>query len=290
MNMDRYIIDLLGMDSYVKGRRYYSWYVDLNDEGKSKEGYYFKFSVESERTYRHYNVKIDIKDYEIVSYSCNCEQFKGHHTCKHVAACLLYNSDIILGNGFDRTDISNNILAFINNLETLQNATNKNLIANEDYERTLIKLGSQYENCADDLDNYLRALTAGDEATQRFAQASLQLSIRAGEMAQATGIPAQSIERIALQLASSNEQLQQNQELAADAAVRYIRLNTAIAQLYDNLDNYKEVLDKINQSGFDAIDLNDDLGKSYSEIKKYVADIFNTSEVSLFMTTVYIFL
>ena len=76
MNMDRYIIDLLGMDSYVKGRRYYSWYVDLNDEGKSKEGYYFKFSVESERTYRHYNVKIDIKDYEIVSYSCNCEQFK----------------------------------------------------------------------------------------------------------------------------------------------------------------------------------------------------------------------
>lgn len=88
MNMDRYIIDLLGMDSYVKGRRYYSWYVDLNDEGKSKEGYYFKFSVESERTYRHYNVKIDIKDYEIVSYSCNCEQFKGHHTCKHVAASI----------------------------------------------------------------------------------------------------------------------------------------------------------------------------------------------------------
>ncbi len=88
MNMDKYIADLLGMDSYVKGRRYYSWYVDLSSQGITKEGYSFKFSVESERTYRHYKVQIDIKDCEIVSYSCNCEQFKGHHTCKHVAASI----------------------------------------------------------------------------------------------------------------------------------------------------------------------------------------------------------
>lgn len=88
MNMDKYIVELLGMDSYIKGRRYYSWYVDLSDEGNTRDGYFFKFNVESERTYRHYKVEIDIKDYDIVSYGCNCEQFKGHHTCKHVAASI----------------------------------------------------------------------------------------------------------------------------------------------------------------------------------------------------------
>ena len=57
MNMDKYIVELLGMDSYTKGRRYYAWYVDKNDEGKTDDGYYYKFSVESERTYRHYKVE-----------------------------------------------------------------------------------------------------------------------------------------------------------------------------------------------------------------------------------------
>ena len=59
------------MDSYVKGRRYYSHYVDLNDVGKIKDGYYYKFSVESERTYRHYKVEFKIKGFEITDYKLN---------------------------------------------------------------------------------------------------------------------------------------------------------------------------------------------------------------------------
>ena len=88
MNIDKYIIDLLGMDSYTKGRRYYSWYVRKIDEDKLDEGYYYKFSVESERVYKHYKVEITITDYDIEKYSCNCERFKSHHTCKHIAACI----------------------------------------------------------------------------------------------------------------------------------------------------------------------------------------------------------
>ena len=122
MNMDRYIIELLGMDSYVKGRRYYSRYVDLNDVGKIKDGYYYKFSVESERTYRHYKVEFKIKGFEITDYKCNCEQFKSCHTCKHIAASIYkYKDEIekklvnpmtlssLVLNSFKNTKSTNNI-------------------------------------------------------------------------------------------------------------------------------------------------------------------------------------
>ena len=56
------------MDSYTKGRRYYSWYVRKLDEGKLDDGYYYKFSVESERVYRHYKVEINIINYDIEKY------------------------------------------------------------------------------------------------------------------------------------------------------------------------------------------------------------------------------
>ena len=88
MDMDIYIRDLLGIDSYNKGRRYYSWYVDLDRNGVRNDIYFYKFSVESERTYRKYAVEVDIKDNEIINYSCDCAQFRGYHTCKHVAAAL----------------------------------------------------------------------------------------------------------------------------------------------------------------------------------------------------------
>ena len=95
LNIDRYIVELLGMDSYLKGRRYYSHYVDLEDEGKTNDGYFYKFSVESERTYRHYKVEFKIKEFAITDYKCNCEQFKSHHTCKHIAAAIYNYSDEI---------------------------------------------------------------------------------------------------------------------------------------------------------------------------------------------------
>ena len=121
MNMDRYIIELLGMDSYVKGRRYYSHYVDLEDERKTTDGYFYKFSVESERTYRHYKVEFKIKDFSITDYKCNCEQYKSHHTCKHIAAAIYNYSDDIEHKLVNPMTLSNLVLNSFKSENTKKN-------------------------------------------------------------------------------------------------------------------------------------------------------------------------
>ena len=102
---------LLGKDSVTKGLKIDKrdvFYLDSVDGTKNEIVNFFR--VNSQSNHFYYDVSIIVNKNQISSFYCECEQFKNYHTCKHVAACLLYNSDIILGNGFDRTDISNNIL------------------------------------------------------------------------------------------------------------------------------------------------------------------------------------
>lgn len=102
---------LLGKDSVTKGLKIDKrdvFYLDSLDGTKNEIVNFFR--VNSQSNHFYYDVSIIVNKNQISSFYCECEQFKNYHTCKHVAACLLYNSDIILGNGFDRTDISNNIL------------------------------------------------------------------------------------------------------------------------------------------------------------------------------------
>ena len=102
---------LLGKDSVTKGLKidkHDVFYIDSVDGTKNEIVNFFR--VNSQSNHFYYDVSIIVNKNQITSFYCECDDFKENHTCKHVAACLLYNSDIILGNGFDRTDISNNIL------------------------------------------------------------------------------------------------------------------------------------------------------------------------------------
>lgn len=191
---------------------------------------------------------------------------------------LLENAEQALASeDLSSSQISKQVSSFIQDVETLQNALYKQLLTNNDYSDTLQRLASQYESCSTELDRYLLAINSGTEQTIRNAEATLQLSVRAAELEQATGISADQIERMADHLADTDPLLSKNSELAADAAARYIKLNRAIADLYDNADSYRELMAEIAESGMDAIYVNEDLFNSFSEMKDVVADLFDTS-------------
>ena len=85
------LINYLGKDSVLKGMNYNKNSIDLIDEVKKGRVRSYDFIVESQRTYRSYNVKIDCDDSnKSLSIHCNCPQFSAFSTCKHVAACCYH--------------------------------------------------------------------------------------------------------------------------------------------------------------------------------------------------------
>ena len=174
-------------------------------------------------------------------------------------------------------DAAAEVMPLITNTEVLQAAHEKGLLSVDNYYTSLEKLASQYETCIDELDRYERAVRAGTEAEIQNAEASLLLATRAAQLAEASGINAEQIQKTAIWLSQSNPALKENAELAADAAQRYIRLNNAMTDLYDNGDKYRELLAQISQSGGDAIYTNEDLFNSFNQMKGVVADLFDTS-------------
>lgn len=112
MDIENLIISLLGINSYKKAciippkdiHHYDSLERNHND-------FVHVFQVESQRYYYYYDVSIGVKNNEVISFYCDCEQFKKKKTCKHIAACLLYYNDIIFVKTPDPFDVSDNILS-----------------------------------------------------------------------------------------------------------------------------------------------------------------------------------
>lgn len=102
---------LLGKDSVTKGLTIDErdvFYLDSVDGTKNEMVNFFR--VNSQSSHYYYDVSIIVNKNQVTSFYCECEQFKNYHTCKHVAACLIYKSDVILGSLSSKSDISNNIL------------------------------------------------------------------------------------------------------------------------------------------------------------------------------------
>ena len=85
----------LGYDSYIKGVEYPKINISLMDLNRYLDNSkIYSFYVRSESYYAYYDVKVRIKNNEILRFSCSCPQFSNNHTCKHIAASILkyYNS------------------------------------------------------------------------------------------------------------------------------------------------------------------------------------------------------
>lgn len=112
------IIDIVGIDSFFKGRNYNTRYLHPISVTYDEENNCFinKFFINSE-TFRNkgYDVEIINNGDDIKSFSCTCPQFINKSTCKHVAAVLYnYAFDITSHIKIDEFSISNEIMDILN--------------------------------------------------------------------------------------------------------------------------------------------------------------------------------
>ena len=175
------------------------------------------------------------------------------------------------------------IEGFIANTENLQHAQNEGIAVGIDYHNKLAEIGSQYTSCKDELERYIQAINTGDQTKIKSAQFDMELATRSAENSQLYGLQAERVESLAEQYVRYAEEgiegykgLNENAELAADAATRYIRLNDAVADLGKNYEELAKMAQQVSKGGLEeALAEHDDL---FRTIKNDVADIIDTSQ------------
>lgn len=106
------ILSLVGRDSFIKGRWFDPGYIEKIGCTKLASSFIHTYSVKSESSRRHYNVKIKNNGEDVLGYSCDCPQFDRAKTCKHVAAVLMNDGDDLASfEIIDELELSKKILA-----------------------------------------------------------------------------------------------------------------------------------------------------------------------------------
>ena len=97
------ILEWVSKTDYNKGLNYNEDYIEhVSTTGQTEKKY--QFLVESESSYRKYIVQIDTNQYKNIKKTyCTCPQFLNNGSCKHVAACLICYSDILLAKKNEKT-------------------------------------------------------------------------------------------------------------------------------------------------------------------------------------------
>lgn len=90
MQFYKYLNEEIGNDSIMKGRAYPPYFINRSESYQEPKQYVHEFLVESINNDNIYDVEIKNNGEEIYSSTCTCPQFNNYHTCKHIAACLLY--------------------------------------------------------------------------------------------------------------------------------------------------------------------------------------------------------
>ncbi len=121
MDIEKLLINELGSDSYNKGKKLNTpiSFADSNSSNPSLR--YYKFYVKSEHNYSYYAVIIMMNNDRIFKFSCNCKQFEGYHTCKHVAACFIKYSEEIFPKSLTEYDLSKKVLDHFLNSDNSKN-------------------------------------------------------------------------------------------------------------------------------------------------------------------------
>lgn len=146
------------------------------------------------------------------------------------------------------------------------------------YSEALIHLAAQYDNCSKELQAYLR--NANDATLQ-----DLKTSIAAAEAAENIGLEVDEIEDLTkafLEEAKNGdttlENVKDNSIAAADAAVKYKRLNDAVLDISENYDDYTKVLKDVKESTDKVAKAEILSSTNGKKLKATLADLLDTSE------------
>ena len=124
-------------------------------------------------------------------------------------------------------------------------------------------LASQYENCTKELEEYLFAVSQGNETAIKKAEGLLRASIMIGEAAEEFDLDANALEVQAKQLAKAYGL---GAEAAANLAIKNQRMNKGIDSLKDNWQKWKKELKGTDKTTWAYAESVAELTKSFKDL------------------------
>lgn len=195
----------------------------------------------------------------------------------HVMTEEQYN-DLITQNNETLRENSEALLSTANSLAELDGltdlvseATGEEREDVDGYSEALIKLASQYDNCAEEIEAYQEALDSGNEATIKAAESSLRAAEQVGELSEKYDLDAEEVEDYSNHLADSYDL---DKEAAVDLAVANTRLDRGIGNLVDNLEDYQKALAESNEGSAEW-------SRTLGDLKNDLADVLNVADGSM---------
>ena len=143
-----------------------------------------------------------------------------------------------------------------------------------EYGQALLNLASNYENCADEAEEYSKALLTGDEATIKAAQSALEAAIEVGELAEKYDLNGEQLDDYAKRLKDLHKDSNLSAKDAAKLAAANMRLDRGLSNLNNNLKDYKKKLSETNKGSAEW-------SKALSDLKTDLADVLNVADGSM---------
>lgn len=119
----------------------------------------------------------------------------------------------------------------------------------------LINLGSQYDNCTAEIENYQKVLQGSSEEAMKAAEDQLRAAITIGEASEKYGLDANTVELQAKALQSVNKDMNLSAEAAAHLAIANQRMNKGVDALSDNLEDWTKKLKKATKGSMDYAEI-----------------------------------
>ena len=130
----------------------------------------------------------------------------------------------------------------------------------------LLRLADNYENCADEAEDFKRALAEGDEVAQRTAMDALMLAEYAGELGNEFELSGEEIQNYARQLKESGEYMEATDKALIEMAKDQLRYDRALESAADHMEDWQAALAKASKTGHVAADVIDEIKDTYGDL------------------------
>ena len=179
--------------------------------------------------------------------------------------------------------IEQNIIQYLSSAESLnefdelllklKEETKLNSISTEIYSQALKMLGSQYENCSQEIKAYEEALSSGTIKEIEDAEAKLKSAIATGELAKQYGLNAELLETQAGLYKDYYTNLELSDEAAIRLSVQNLRMNEGVKTLSDKWEDYVNILNISDGKIGDVDKASSDYAQTLTDLKDIVIEL-----------------
>jgi hypothetical protein len=141
------------------------------------------------------------------------------------------------------------------------------------YAEALIRIGQEYDNCVDEIEQYREALLLADADTVKTAEQALHLAITIGELAEIYNLEVEVLETQTEIYSNIYKNLNLTNEEYARWAAQNQRMNSALDTLVDNWEDYVEILKISDKNTIEADKGSMEYAETITDLQNIVIDL-----------------